>query len=61
MPVRQQEQPSPFLGLIIKKKSILAKLDRILVSVEWDNKYLLASVTMFPKEVSDHNLLSDHV
>jgi hypothetical protein len=40
-----------------QEKPILAKLDRILVSIEWDNKYPLASVTMLPKEVSDHNPL----
>jgi hypothetical protein len=35
----------------------LAKLDRILVSVSWDNKYPLANVRMLPKSGGDHNPL----
>jgi hypothetical protein len=35
----------------------MAKLDKILVFVEWDNKYPLAQVTMLPRGVSDHNPL----
>jgi hypothetical protein len=34
---------------------IMAKLDRILVSVNWDAKYPTSQVTMLPKGVSDHN------
>jgi hypothetical protein len=40
-----------------QENPILAKLDRILASVEWDSKYPLARVTMLSKEVSDHNPL----
>jgi hypothetical protein len=36
---------------------IMAKLDRILVSIEWDIKYPLAQVTMLPKGVSNHKPL----
>lgn len=36
---------------------IMATLDRILVSIEWDSKYPLAKVQMLPKGVSDHNPL----
>jgi hypothetical protein len=40
-----------------QEKPILAKLDRILASVEWDNKYPLATVSMLPKEVNDQTPL----
>jgi hypothetical protein len=36
---------------------IMAKIDRILVSVDWDNKYPLAKMTVLPKGVSDDNAL----
>jgi hypothetical protein len=36
---------------------IMAKIDRIFVSVDWDNKYPLARMIVLPKEVSDHNAL----
>jgi hypothetical protein len=38
-----------------KKNPIMAKLDRVLVSVNWDNKYPLANVRMRPKGCSDDN------
>jgi hypothetical protein len=34
---------------------IMAKLNRILASVDWDSKYPLAKVNLLPKEVGDHN------
>jgi hypothetical protein len=34
---------------------ILAKLDRVLVSVDWDIKYPTSKVVMLPKGLSDHN------
>jgi hypothetical protein len=34
---------------------IMAKLDRMLASVEWDMKYPMAKLTILPKNVSDHN------
>jgi endonuclease/exonuclease/phosphatase family metal-dependent hydrolase len=36
---------------------ILAKLDRMLVSSDWDSKCPTSQVNMLPKEVSDHNPL----
>jgi hypothetical protein len=36
---------------------ILAKLDRVLASVEWESKYPSVRVCMLPREVSDHNPL----
>jgi hypothetical protein len=38
----------------------MAKLDRILASVDWEKKYPLAQVKMLPKVVSDHNPLKIH-
>jgi hypothetical protein len=35
-------------------KPIMAVLDRVLVSVDWEARYPLA-ITMLPKGVSDHN------
>jgi hypothetical protein len=35
----------------------MAKLDRVLVSISWDNKYPLADVRMLPKGCNDHNPL----
>jgi hypothetical protein len=37
-----------------QEKPIMAKLDRILVPMEWDKKYPTSQVTLLPKEVSDH-------
>jgi hypothetical protein len=34
---------------------VMAKLDRVLVSVDWENKNPLAKVTVLPKGVSDHS------
>jgi hypothetical protein len=34
---------------------IMAILDRVLISVNWFNKYPMAKVTTLPKGVSDHN------
>jgi hypothetical protein len=34
---------------------IMAKLDRVLALVEWDNKYPSAIVSLLPKEVSGHS------
>jgi hypothetical protein len=36
---------------------IMAKLDRVLVSVEWDSIYPMAKTLMLPKGSSDHNPL----
>jgi hypothetical protein len=36
---------------------IMAKLDRVLGSVEWESRYPLERVTLLPKGVSDHNLV----
>jgi hypothetical protein len=33
----------------------MAKLDRMLASVEWDLKYPMSKLTILPKNVSDHN------
>jgi hypothetical protein len=33
------------------------KLDRILVTTEWEQKFLLASVQALTREISDHTLL----
>jgi exonuclease III len=38
-----------------QRPPIMAKLDRILCSVDWDSKYPLAQVKFLPKGVSDHN------
>jgi hypothetical protein len=46
-------EPTP--GPITKDNHILAKLDRILASVEWDGKYPTSQVTMLLKGVSDHH------
>jgi hypothetical protein len=35
----------------------MAKLDRVLVSVEWDSRYPMTRMSMLPKQVSDHNPL----
>jgi hypothetical protein len=40
-----------------KECPILAALDRILVSMDWESKYPLARVTNLPKGVSDYNPL----
>jgi hypothetical protein len=34
---------------------IMAKLDRMLASVDWDLKYLVARLTVLPRGLSDHN------
>jgi hypothetical protein len=36
---------------------IMAVLDRILVNVEWNNKFPLSKVKVLPKGCSDHNPL----
>jgi hypothetical protein len=40
-----------------QREPTLAKLDRILTSVDWECKYPLAHVKMLPKTVSDHSPL----
>jgi hypothetical protein len=35
----------------------LAKLDRVMIYVEWESNYPFAKVVMLPKGVSDHNPL----
>jgi hypothetical protein len=40
-----------------QESPIMAALDRILVSIDWDAKYPLARLIMLPKGVSDHNTL----
>jgi hypothetical protein len=40
-----------------QESPIMAALDRILVSIDWDAKYPLARLIMLPKGVSDHNAL----
>jgi hypothetical protein len=36
---------------------IMATLDRVLASIEWNEKYPLASVNVLPRATSDHNPL----
>jgi hypothetical protein len=38
-----------------QKQPIIAKLDRVLVSVNWDIKYPMTKIEVFPKGVSDHS------
>jgi hypothetical protein len=38
-------------------KLMMAILERILTSTDWDGKFPRANVTILPKEVSDHNPL----
>jgi hypothetical protein len=40
-----------------QESPILTKLDRAMVSVDWDNKYPMAKVTMMPEGITDHNPL----
>jgi exonuclease III len=40
-----------------QEKPIMAKLDTVLASVEWDSRYLMTKMSMLPKQVSDHNPL----
>jgi hypothetical protein len=41
----------------IQESPILTKLDRAMVSVDWDNKYPMAKVTMMPEGITDHTPL----
>jgi hypothetical protein len=40
-----------------QEKPIIARLDRVLASVEWELKYPLSKVMLLPKGCSDHNPL----
>jgi hypothetical protein len=46
-----------FTGSNNQECPIMATLDRILASVDWDAKHPLAKVTILPKGVCDHNPL----
>jgi endonuclease/exonuclease/phosphatase family metal-dependent hydrolase len=40
-----------------QKAPIMATLDRILITTNWETRYPLARTSMLPKGVSDHNPL----